>query len=265
MEQNIESSQTAAPPRAEGDSLLRLCWGAAATLLAVLYTIPLAIAAALSGAIGQARGVAWLGRLWARMIIRTAGVKVQFEGLHHIDHLGSFILVANHQSMFDILALLAYFPRPIRFVAKKELLKIPVFGFALKHGNHIVVDREAGGQAVRKAIDVAKSGLCIVFFAEGHRFSDNHVHRFNPGAAWLALQTRLPCVPMAISGSLAIMPRGAKVVRPGRTMRVIVGAPIDTESLAASERNKLTRQLEQAVRELFARSAAAASTAHNRL
>jgi 1-acyl-sn-glycerol-3-phosphate acyltransferase len=191
------------------------------------------------------------------VIIRTAGVKVQFEGLENIDQLGSFILVANHQSMFDIMALLAYFPRPVRFVAKKELLKIPIFGFALKNGGHIVVDRERGGQAVRKAIEVAKSGVCIVFFAEGHRFSDNQIHRFNPGAAWIALLTKLPCVPMAISGSAAIMPRGAKVVVPGQTMRMTLGAPIPTQSLRSADRSQLTRQLEQAVRDLFTRSGAA--------
>jgi 1-acyl-sn-glycerol-3-phosphate acyltransferase len=229
-----------------------------ATALAVLYTVPLAMLAAVSGAVGKPQGVAWFGRLWGRIIIRTAGVKVEFEGLENIEGLGSFVLVANHQSMFDILALLAYFPRPVRFVAKKELLKIPIFGFALRRGDHIVVDRERGGQAVRKSVELAKSGLCIVFFAEGHRFSDNQIHRFNPGAAWLALLTKLPCVPMAIGGSAAIMPRGAKTVVPGRTMRMRLGASIPTESLQTSDRNKLTRQLEQAVRDLFARSSVAA-------
>jgi 1-acyl-sn-glycerol-3-phosphate acyltransferase len=258
MEQDLQTSRATAPPRAFGESLLQFVWGVTATVLAVLYTVPCSILAALSGGIGKPEGVAWLGRLWARMIIRTAGVKVEFNGLENIGNLDSFILVANHQSMFDILALLAYFPRPIRFVAKKELLKIPIFGFALKRGDHIVVDREGAGQAVRKAIDIAKSGICIVFFAEGHRFSDNQVHRFNPGAAWLALQTKLPCVPMAIGGSLAIMPRGSKVVVPGRAMRIALDPPIHTESLTASDRNRLTRQLEQAVRDLFARPGFAA-------
>ena len=156
-------------------------------------------------------------------IIRTAGIKVELDGVENIENLPSFVLVANHQSMFDIMALLAYFPRPVRFVAKKELLKIPVFGYALKNGGHIVIDRQSGGQEVRKAVDIAKSGLCIVFFAEGHRFSDNQIHRFNPGAAWLALLTGLSCVPMAISGSAAFMPRGARTVVPGKTMRISSG------------------------------------------
>lgn len=254
MEQDVQTSHATAPPHTGGESPLRFLWGVAATVLAFLYTIPLTALAALSGALGKPGGVARLGRLWGRMIIRTAGVKVEFEGLESIDNLGSFVLVANHQSMFDILALLAFFPRPIRFVAKKELLKIPIFGSALRWGGHIVVDRKAGGQAVRKAIDVAKSGICIVFFAEGHRFSDNQVHRFNPGAAWLALLMKLPCVPMAINGSAAIMPRGSRMVVPARTMRMTLGAPIHTESAAASDRNKLTRQMEQTVRDLFARN-----------
>ena len=250
MDQDIQTSQ-ADPPESGGESLLRFFWGLGATGLAVVYTAVASTLAAISGALGKPQGVAWLGRQWGRMIIRAAGVKVEFEGLEKIEGLGSCILVANHQSMFDILALLAYFPRPVRFVAKKELLKIPIFGFALQRGDHIVVDRERGGQAVRKAVELARSGLCIVFFAEGHRFSDNRVHRFNPGAAWLALLTKLPCVPLAIRGSGSIMPRGAKTLRPGRTMRMIVGAPIPTESLQPSDRTRLTRQLEQSVRDLF--------------
>jgi len=257
MEQEITSSKTAAAPL-EHRSLLRFCWGAAATALAVLYTAVLSIFAALSAAVGKPEGVAWIGRWWARMILATAGVKVRLEGLENIGHLKSFVLVANHQSLIDILALLAYFPLPVRFVAKKELLKIPLFGYALKNGGHIVIDRQQGGQAVRKAIEVANSGICIVFFAEGHRFSDNQIHRFNPGAAWLALLTRLPCVPMAISGSAAMMPRGSRTVVPGLTMRMTLGAPIATDSMEPAERNKLTRQLEHAVRELFERSSTAA-------
>lgn len=248
MEDNVQVSG-AAPPR--DSSFFRRCWGAAATGMAVLYTAVLTPMAALGAALGYANVVARLGRLWGRLIIRTAGIKVELDGVENIENLPSFVLVANHQSMFDIMALLAYFPRPVRFVAKKELLKIPVFGYALKNGGHIVIDRQSGGQEVRKAVNIAKSGLCIVFFAEGQRFSDNQIHRFNPGAAWLALLTGLSCVPMAISGSAAFMPRGARTVVPGKTMRISLGTPIPTAGLQASDRNKLTRQLEQSVRDLF--------------
>ncbi len=253
MNEETQSSN-AAISQPQGESLARFCWGVAATGLAVLYTAVLSIFAALSALIGKPQGVAWIGRWWARMILGTAGIRVEVDGLEHIEKLNSFVLVANHQSLIDILALLAWFPRPVRFVAKKELLKIPVFGYALKNGGHILIDRQQGGQTVRKAVEVANSGICIVFFAEGHRFNDGRIHRFNPGAAWLALLCRLPCVPMAISGSAAMMPRGAKIVVPGRTMHLTLGAPIFTDSLPGTERNQLTRQLEQAVRDLFARA-----------
>jgi 1-acyl-sn-glycerol-3-phosphate acyltransferase len=259
MDHDAPTSQAAVPPSTRDGSILHYVWGVAATGLAVIYTLPLAILAALAAILGSGMGVTWCGRVWGRFIIRTAGVKVIMEGLENLENLGSFVLVANHQSLFDILAVLAYFPRPVRFVAKKELLKIPIFGFALRRGHHIVIDREQGGQAIRKAVEIAKAGFCIVFFAEGHRFSDNQVHRFNPGAAWLALQTQLPCVPMAVGESAAIMPRGAKIVVPGRTMRLSVGAPIATDALQPSDRNKLTRQLEQAVRNLLAQQSKAES------
>jgi 1-acyl-sn-glycerol-3-phosphate acyltransferase len=90
-----------------------------------------------------------------------------------------------------------------------------------------------------------------VVFAEGTRFSDNRVHPFNDGAAWLAIATRQKCVPMAISGTASFFPRGARVVRPGRRMRMAIGTPIDTTHMRGDDRETLTRQLEESVRALF--------------
>ena len=73
-------------------------------------------------------------------------------------------------------------PGEPRFVAKKELLKIPIVGYAMQRGGHIIIDRESGGKAIRKAIQIIRSGLDVCVFAEGHRFNDNRVHEFNDGA-----------------------------------------------------------------------------------
>jgi len=194
----------------------------------------------------------WSCRVLARAIIRAVGAKVDLQGLENIENVPSFVLVSNHQSAIDVLAILAWFPRQVRFVAKKELSKIPVFGYALKNGGHIVVDRERGGQMLRKAVEVAKDGHCIVFFPEGHRFSDGRVHRFNHGAAWLALLTKKPCVPIAIGYSAALMPTSCKLLIPGQTIHLAIGSPIPTGDLQAADRDKLTRRLEQAVRDMFA-------------
>ena len=88
-------------------------------------------------------------------------------------------------------------------------------GYALNNSEHIVIDRQSGGSAIRKALKIAREGFSIVVFAEGTRFSDNRVHPFNDGAAWLAIATRQKCVPMAISGTAGFFPRGARIVRSG--------------------------------------------------
>jgi len=195
--------------------------------------------------------VTFLSTMWARALINICGVKVDIAGLDNVRGIGSYILVCNHQSFFDIFAIAAYMPGPIRFVAKKELLKIPLVGYAMKHGGHVIIDRQAGGREIRKAVEIARMGYNLCIFAEGHRFSDNRVHEFEDGAAWLAALTRLPAVPMAISGSGAFFPRLAKVVVPGGRMRMTIGRPIPTANLNSKDRAALTRQLEEAVRAMF--------------
>ncbi len=230
---------------------LRLIWGALATGLSVLWTALLAPFAALFAAIDRPSWVAAVGRLWAWLIIRTCGVKVEIEGLENLAGLNACILVSNHQSFFDIFAVLAFIPGQVRFVAKKELLQIPLIGYALKNSEHVVIDRESGGAAVRKAVKIIRSGRLMCVFAEGHRYSDNRVHEFTEGAAWLALAAKVPCVPLAFSGTAAFFPRKAKVVVPGGRMRMTVGKPISVDGLSSENRADLTRRLEDAVRASF--------------
>lgn len=231
--------------------ILNLAWGVVATLLSVIWTALCGTAAAFFAMIGRYHAVTVASRIWGRAICRTCGIKVQMEGLENIAGIGSYVLVANHQSFFDIFALAAYLPGEPRFVAKKELRKIPVVGYAMYHSGHVIIDREAGGREIRKAVEIARRGFTICVFAEGHRYNDNRVHDFNDGAAWLAILTKLPVVPAAISGSGRFFPRGAKVVTPGGTMRIKFAKPIPTVGMRSSDRTELTRQLEQAVRDNF--------------
>jgi 1-acyl-sn-glycerol-3-phosphate acyltransferase len=231
--------------------IVSLVWGIFATFLSVLWTAISALLAALFAALRMPHAVTLVSRGWGRGIISVCGITVEMEGLENIADLKSYILVANHQSFFDIFALAAYLPGEPRFVAKKELLKIPVIGYAMQHSGHVIIDRESGGKAIRKAIEVIKAGFTVCVFAEGHRFNDNRIHEFNDGAAWLALLTKLPAVPMAISGSGIFFPRGAKVVRPGGRMRMTIGKPIVTAMMKKTDRTQLTHELEEAVRGAF--------------
>ncbi len=248
MANHAEASPYAAGARR---GIFNLAWGIIATMLSVLWTAPFAIAAAIAATMGKHHAVTVITRVWGRGIIALCGVKVQIEGLENLAGLKSFILVANHKSFFDIFAVAAFFPGEPRFVAKKELLKIPVIGYAMQRGGHVIIDRQGGGKQIRKAIAIIRSGLDVCVFAEGHRFNDNRVHEFEDGAAWLAILSKLPAVPISISGSGLIFPRRAIIVTPGCTMRIRIGKPIATEGMRSADRTELTRRLEEAVRATF--------------
>ena len=251
MSNHVEAGRLANPT-----PIWKLAWGAAATGLSVLYTVVIAPCAAIGGRLGLHKTTSAISRVWAWLIIRTCGITVDIEGLENLRGLKSYILVANHQSFFDIFAILAYMPGDTRFVAKKELMKIPVVGYAIAHNGHVIVDRQGGGRSIRRALEAAREGnypICV--FAEGHRFNDGRVHEFNEGAAWIATMAKLPCVPMAISGSGAFFPREAKVPIPGGRMRMTLLPPImpvePGERSKGGDREALTRKLEDAVRSAF--------------
>jgi 1-acyl-sn-glycerol-3-phosphate acyltransferase len=241
------STYAAAPPR----GIFNLAWGVVATILSAIWTMICATGAALSALINKPHWVTLVTRAWGRGIIAVCGIKVQIEGLENLAGLKSYVLVSNHQSFFDTFAIAGFMPGDPRFVAKKELLKIPIVGFAMQKGGHILIDRESGGKAIRKAIQVIRSGLDVCIYAEGHRYNDNRVHEFEDGAAWLAILSKLPAVPMSINGSGRFYPRGAIFVTPGLTMRMTIGKPIPTDNMHSSDRTELTRRLEEAVRATF--------------
>ena len=248
MDETPSATEIAITPKV---GLIRWLWGVAATILSLLHTVIFSIPSAIGSFFSNGHAATPIIRAWSWCIIRTCGIRIEIEGLENLRGLGPCVIVCNHQSLFDILATILMIPGELRFVAKKEIQKIPLIGFILHKSGNIVIDREAGGKAIRRALEVVRNGYSICVFAEGHRFSDNRVHEFSDGAAWLAILTKLPCVPMAISGTSAMMPRGAKFVVPGRRMRMTVGTPIATAGLKSADRAELTRKLEAAVRASF--------------
>jgi 1-acyl-sn-glycerol-3-phosphate acyltransferase len=244
MDHDVEAPGTAIISKV---GVFRRFWGVIATLLSVFYTVILSAFAALVCVFVHGHWVTPLMQLWSWLIFRTCGISAEIEGLENLEGLGQFVLVSNHQSLFDIVAITHLIPGETRFVAKRELVKLPLIGFVMAHSGNIVIDRQSGGRAIRRGLQAVHHGYRICVFAEGHRFSDNRVHEFSDGAAWLAIATRLPCVPLAISGTAALMPRGAKFVIPGSRMLISVGKPIDTTGLRSADREELTRRLEAKV------------------
>ena len=171
-----------------------------------------------------------LARLWARIIIRTSGVKIEVQGHEHITGGKPVIFACNHASQFDIPILQKTLPIQFRFVVKKELFRIPLFGFALHHAGYIPIDRSGGKAALRslqKAAERLKKGTPIVIFPEGTRSPDGRLMPFKVGGILIAIKAGCPIVPVAISGSHKVLPKGSIMVRQGR-IKVTFGLPVQT-------------------------------------
>jgi 1-acyl-sn-glycerol-3-phosphate acyltransferase len=156
------------------------------------------------------RAYAWHARLWARLGLRLNGVTLTLAGAEHLPA-GPVIFMSNHQSNFDILALLAAMPRQIHWIAKKELFEIPFFGPSMRRGGYIPLDRTDGRKALQSMDEAAATihqGKSVVLFPEGTRTTDGNLLPFKRGGFILARKAAVPVVPVTINGSGRINPAG---------------------------------------------------------
>ena len=190
-----------------------------------------------------------VGRFWARSVLFATGVKVSVQGLHHIDQGDTYIYMANHQSMYDIPALLGYLPVQFRWLAKKELFKIPVFGHALARVGYVSIDRSNRRSAHKSLLEAAQKiagGVSVVIFPEGSRSIDGQIKPFKVGGFHLAIRSGRPIVPVVICGTHQVMPKGSLGVKRGR-VSVSINPPVAT----ASHDNKTKKSLMESVRSII--------------
>lgn len=202
----------------------------------------------------------WVPKKWAQVLLRWAGVRVVLDNESAIDHSLPQIMVANHTSWFDVLALAAFTPGRYAFVAKKEVRDIPFFGRAVEVCGHIYIDR-ANHQSALEALDrvretLAKEKPVVIMFPEGTRSKTGDLQPFKKGAFVLALQTGADIVPTAILGSRAVMAKHSPWIHSG-TITIRFGEPISVAGMGAEQRD----QLIQDTREALARLLAAPATA----
>jgi len=181
-------------------------------------------------------------RRWAQNILWAAKVRVNLEGVENLGTEEPQIIVSNHQSWFDVFALAAHLPVRYRFVAKRELGEVPIFGNAWKSCGHVSVDRgnrEAAIESLDQAWrEVREEKLTMVLFPEGTRSPDGRLKKFKKGAFVLAVQGQVPLVPVAVVGSRDVMPKGTLRVRSG-SITLRFGTPIPTEGSTIRDRNRL--------------------------
>lgn len=193
---------------------------------------------------------------YARDLLRVNAIPVRVEGLEHATGLGPCVFISNHQSWLDILAVLDVLPGSVRFVAKKELGRVPLFGRAMRAAGHIEIDRRNLASAVaayESAAATIRGGLSAVVFAEGTRSRDGRLLPFKKGPFVLAIVAQVPVVPVVILGSHEALPRGSVRPRPV-PITVRLGPPIPTAGLGYTDRDALASRLRETLVGLGARA-----------
>jgi 1-acyl-sn-glycerol-3-phosphate acyltransferase len=188
-------------------------------------------------------------RQWARDLLRSAQIEVRVRGLERLNGIGTCVYCANHTSFVDPGALIDAVPGSVRFVGKRSLFHVPIFGTALRITGQIPVDRgnrDAAVDAFADAARVLRDGVSAAVFVEGTRSRDGSLRPFKKGAFVLAISLQVPCVPVFIADSRALMPRGGFVPRPG-TVEVRIGEPIPTAGLMYEDRDALRDRCWQAM------------------
>lgn len=182
-------------------------------------------------------------RLWADWVLKASRVRTQARGVEHLPR-GNFVLCVNHQSNFDALVLFRHIERHIRFVAKAQLRKVPLFGFAVERAGNIFVDRtgsDADRERLKAAVKAVRERVSVVFFAEGTRSDDGVLRPFKKGAAVMALEAQVPLVPAAVAGTHRILQKGTVAIHP-HPAALCIGPPIDTAGLSLDARDALTER-----------------------
>ncbi len=193
-------------------------------------------------------------RLWAKVGLRLAGVRLTVVGREHLRAGEPVIYMSNHASNFDILALFAGLPGQFRWLAKDELFRIPLFGLAMRRAGYIPLDRSDRKKAVHSMAEAAKrirAGASVVIFPEGTRSVDGTLQPLKKGGFLIALKAAVPVQPVAISGSFAVMPKSGCRIHGGqievRILPAIATAELsaaDTEKLLATVRERIGTALE---------------------
>jgi 1-acyl-sn-glycerol-3-phosphate acyltransferase len=215
-----------------------LAWGLWFHFWLVLLTLILGPLAILFSFLDPSRKLShYFARFWGRWLLYLSRVSVTVEGLEHLTPGQTYVYAVNHRSNFDIYVLIATLPGKFLWVAKKSLFFIPLFGQALRRLGYIPVDRSNLQQAIRsldRAAALVRTGHSMIIFPEGTRGTSPELLPFKKGVFVMALKAGQPVVPVAISGTRFIQPRGTLRVKPG-PVKMVIAPPRHPQDYAGKE------------------------------
>ena len=194
-------------------------------------------------------------RFWCETLFRVTGVSHRVSGVENLPEKQGYILMANHESHFDGPAIIVGLPVPAYFVIKKELSRIPVWGWTAVHAGSIVVDRQRSAvarQALSEASQRVIDGSNVIIFPEGTRGDGQTMMDFKRGGFHLALEAGAAIVPVHIDGSADVLPRLKLAPRAG-TVGVTFGKPISTQGKSVDDIAELSKAVREQIETLASR------------
>jgi 1-acyl-sn-glycerol-3-phosphate acyltransferase len=187
---------------------------------------------------------------WAEGLVRLARVEIEVSGLEHAATDETFVVMSNHQSLYDIPVLFQALNRPMRMVAKKELFRIPFFGHAMTAAEFVRVDRgnrRQAFEAIDRAKELVESGLDVWIAPEGTRSKDGGLGEFKRGGFHLALGTGARILPVSLAGTRQVMPTSGLRIVKKQGVRVAVSPPIDPNDFGKKRLPELVEAVRTAI------------------
>ncbi len=197
----------------------------------------------------QGNLVHYLGKFWSLFNIFLSGTQLKIKGKEKIDQNMTYIVMSNHQSLFDVWALIGKIPLQLRWIIKSEIKKIPVFGYALERMGHIFVDRKkqvSASISLDAAAGKIKEGTSVIIFPEGTRSKDGHLEKFRMGGAIIAIKSGVPILPVTVNGSRFVLPKNTLALMPGK-IEVVVGDIIDPKKYDEEHKHDLMKEVKLAI------------------
>lgn len=186
---------------------------------------------------------------WAKSLLRLAGASIRVVGEENIPPNEAVVFISNHQGNFDIPILLGFLDKPKAFIAKVEILKMPLIRTWMKHMKCVFMDRSDIRQSLKTISEAAKyleDGYSMVIFPEGTRSKGEKMGEFKPGSFKLALKAGSPIVPVTIRGSYKLMERQGFIIKPAQ-VEVIISQPIPTSGLSKDQGSLLPEQVREII------------------
>ena len=194
-----------------------------------------------------------IARLWAQGCVLASGSRLKIIGEENLRKHPAAVYASNHTSYMDTPVIFAALPFQFRILACKQLWPIPFIGWYLNRSGQMPIDTDnprASLSSLGAAARALRSGMALFVFPEGGRTSDGALRPFLSGAAYLAIRSQLPLVPMALSGVYDLLPIHTRHFFPGE-LTLTVGVPIETTGMTLRQTEELTARLHAAIQNLL--------------